>query len=193
MFDKHFQIIFSWWLPQIIEILSTFQSNYDRYDLSILINLFRKHSAIALFLMTGEYLIAGITIPNAGQSNDKQLKIQSDKIKQQCKNYTQSLRNLIVKSKKFGINNDNDIDKSNKTTNNNKLTTSNSNRNLQVVALSKTNSRNQLRRTKSHELHAAVSRDLSTSSFTHTSIGDLDSSLRPDDNFDDLVCFYFYL
>lgn len=120
--------------------------------------------------------------------DEKQLKLQSEKMKQQCKNYTQSLRLLLLKSKKFLL-----LDSKNENESENsslwmKKTSSNRNvlNSFHLNGSPTISSRNPLRRTKSHELHGVVglSRDSSFGS------ADLDSSLRVDDQFDDMVCCF---
>lgn len=99
-------MIFKWWLPQIIEILAIIQANHDRYDLTILIQLFRHSSINAIFLLCGEYLVVeeSFSIPSSSTNNDD-LKIQSDKIKIQCKDYTKSLREILNLHKNLHSNN----------------------------------------------------------------------------------------
>lgn len=120
LYDRHLDLMFKWWLPQVVEILAVLQANQnDRFDLSVLINLFTTNSVIILLLMTGEYLLChgNIRLPAINKeappatpnnpnptpvSNDKESHTKlAEQIKFKCKTHVESIRKLLQQLYKY--------------------------------------------------------------------------------------------
>lgn len=94
MYDIHLELIIQWWLPQIIEVIAILQASNNRFDLSNLILSFQENSATALFLISGEYLTAAGTFTSLSDEKQESLKQNLENLKQDCKENTQSIREL---------------------------------------------------------------------------------------------------
>lgn len=119
LYDRHLDLMFKWWLPQVVEILATLQASHDRYDLSVLINLFTTNSVIILLLMTGEYLLChgNIQLPTTNKetppatpnnpnptptANESEFHTKlAEQIKFKCKSHVESIRKLLQQLYKY--------------------------------------------------------------------------------------------
>lgn len=97
-FDPSLKSIFQWWLPQIVELLAMAQCIQSQ-ELLPLVQFIVKHSAMALYLSTGEYLIfepdpylKKLTIPTDEAASN---------IRAKCKNHTENLRKLLISTYKY--------------------------------------------------------------------------------------------
>jgi len=111
--DKPTEYIFKWWLPQAVEVLAVVSVCVERFDPQRLIESFTSQTIVAVYFLTGEYLVHRSDL-SMSPSPDDQLLQQIRSIKLACKEHSEGLRKVIGYEQKLKVENEQSNTESNR-------------------------------------------------------------------------------